>query len=164
MFYEIPHRSSASGALIDSVRNSSEHHWANYYSWIALPLSVEFVLGLDEFLRVLYFNHPFTPAVLRIDPYAYYTWHVDTERGVGLNMILNGGHSHCLFAHDYVDGKYVGLFSELIYKPNTFYLLDVQSYHSVINFENTRYMFSLEFEENKDSLSYSDLLREISGY
>jgi len=55
----------------------------------------------------------------------------------------------------------VSKFEELHYEPKHYYLLNTQATHCVVNFENPRLIFSLEFKEDKTELSYEQLLSEI---
>lgn len=130
----------------------------------ALPVPEKYLTELDPLLGVIYSRHPFQSGILRMEPDTYYDWHVDTNRGVSLNMMLSPGHSHCLFRVK-SEGK-TGSFDELVYEPDTMYLLNTQIHHSVYNFNDVRYMFSIEFSENKDLLSFDRIaswIRSVSG-
>jgi hypothetical protein len=43
-------------------------------------------------------------------------------------------------------------FSELKYNKNTFYLFNSQYLHQVINFSEPRYLFTIEFAQDRNSL------------
>ena len=88
-----------------------------------------------------------------------YDWHVDTSRGVCVNMLLNDVESKCLFSIE--QGEITRTFKELKYKPETYYLFNNQVEHTVINFTQNRYLMSVEFEEGKDVLTFNNLLKEI---
>ena len=47
------------------------------------------------------------------------------------------------------------------YKENKFYLFNNQEYHTIINFDKNRIIFTVEFEKNKDELKYEDLLKYV---
>jgi len=49
----------------------------------------------------------------------------------------------------------------LVYKPNTYYLFNTQTRHTVINFAEPRYLFTIEFIEDVDHLSFEDLLEQL---
>ena len=98
-------------------------------------------------------------GVVKLEPNVCYDWHVDTRRGVGINMLLTPEvRSSCLFAKG--DGVQFGV-EELVYEPNTFYLFNTQVKHMVLNYEKPRYLLTVEFELDKDQLSFEDLLLEI---
>jgi hypothetical protein len=108
------------------------------------------ILQLDSFLVGLAGKRTFHAGVLRMEPNTCYNWHVDTDRKVGLNMLLSDdGDSRCLF----LDGEPGVVFKtqELQYEPDTYYVFKTQVPHTVLNTEDPRYLFSLEFleEENK---------------
>jgi len=98
-------------------------------------------------------------GVFSLHPNYYYRLHTDIGRGVGINMLLSGHDSHCLFVDD-TD------FIELKYKKNKLYLFNTQKPHTVINFSQQRYMFSLAFALDKDKLSYEKLFKQCKrlGY
>ena len=50
---------------------------------------------------------------------------------------------------------------ELQYKPNTYYLFNTQVDHTVYNFESTRFLLSIEFQLDKDHLTFDQLLKDI---
>lgn len=115
----------------------------------------------DPFLASLLKVHPFLAGVLRIPPNTVYNWHTDTNRGASLNMLLEGGeYSHCLFADEPLP-EVASRVSELVYEPKRYHLLNTQEYHCVINMDTPRFMFSLEFLEDKHQLSYYQLKTEI---
>ena len=97
-------------------------------------------------------------AVLRTEPYQNYHWHVDQYRGVCINMLITPKiRSYCLFGKEKNDNNVY--FTELNYQENVFYLFNNQFPHSVINFEEPRYLFSLEFLSHKEELSYAEIYK-----
>ena len=115
----------------------------------------------DSFLKSLYKKHTFNAAILLIRSKNIYNWHIDDNRGASLNMMIRGDNSHCLFSNEQL--AMVNTFIELEYKPSTYYLLNTQRHHSVINFGEHRLMFSIEFDEDKNSLDYYDLLTTLGS-
>ena len=90
----------------------------------------------------------------------FYDWHKDTRRGVAVNMLLTPhARSFCVFT----DKKEGVVFNtqELKYKPTTYYLFNTQQFHTVYNFETTRYLLSIEFKKDLNELSFEDLLKDI---
>jgi hypothetical protein len=69
--------------------------------------------------------------------------------------------SHCVFTPD--KDVVVGEFIELQYQPDTYYIFNTQINHMVLNFEEPRLLLTIEFGEDKNLLSYDDLLLEILG-
>jgi hypothetical protein len=55
----------------------------------------------------------------------------------------------------------VGEFNELQYQPDTYYVFNTQVNHMVLNFERPRLLLTIEFGEDKDALSFDDLLLEL---
>ena len=159
--------------------NTPEDEWIDYYAFKAIPLPEKCIV--DFWWKKLYELHPFKAGILKMENNSYYDWHVDTNRGVGLNLLLNNWEtSHCLFDsnpntrnkhqlskdaikhHDSLDEFSVtSKFIELKYKPNTYYLFNVQEAHSVYNFSEVRYLLTLEFLEDITKLNYQQLLKEV---
>jgi hypothetical protein len=69
--------------------------------------------------------------------------------------------SFCAFGVD--PNELVFKIEELKYKPNTYYLFNTQSPHTVYNFEATRYLLSVEFVKDRDQLSFEDLVNDIEA-
>lgn len=94
--------------------------------------------------------------VIKIPPYTVYNWHLDGTRAAGINMKLHSDVvSHTLFGEPLDDWN--DKFVELKYDDNSFYLLNTQQKHCVINFDKYRYMFSLQFVQNKDTITYQEI-------
>ena len=156
-YYEIGHKSTIAKDLYDYAFNSQP--WFNYYNFDAKPIPPE-ILAKDNFFRWLHARYEFIVGILRLDPYVCYDWHVDTRRGVGINMLLTPNtRSVCAFKVD--PNQYVFKIEELKYKPNTYYIFNTQTPHTVYNFETTRYLMSVEFAKDRDELSFNDLLKDI---
>ena len=97
-------------------------------------------------------------AIMRLDKYRCYNWHIDKERGAGINLLLTPNiKSLVYFGERDTGSRYNISFIEMKYEPNTFYLFNTQISHTVYNFDETRYVFTLEFEEDKDKLSFNQL-------
>jgi hypothetical protein len=94
-------------------------------------------------------------------PNTTYNWHVDSDRKVGLNMLLQDGQSHCLFATEDFGVRCV--VEELQYQPNSYYVFNTQVPHMVLNLEQPRYLFSLEFLDKDRGLTFDELCENIKG-
>jgi hypothetical protein len=157
-YYKIPSRSVIAKELLEFA--ATAQNWQDYYNFKAIQVPVE-MLSKDPFLVNLFHRHPFVAGIVQLSPYVCYDWHIDTRRGVGVNMLLNfEGVSHCLFAKG--EGAQFG-FEELVYTPNRYYLFNTQTSHTVINFAEPRYLFTLEFGADKDQLSFESLLKQIKN-
>jgi len=71
-------------------------------------------------------------------------------------MLITGTDSHCLFVDD-TD------FIELDYKPGELYLFNTQQPHTITNFSEQRTLFSIQFVEGKDTLSYNMLYEYLKN-
>jgi hypothetical protein len=155
-YSQIPIKSVIAKELLEYALTTEK--WQDYYNFQATQVPDE-ILAKDSFLRKLYPIHNFVGGIVRLEPHVCYDWHTDTRRGVGVNMLLNfEGVSHCLFAKG--EGTQFG-FEELVYTPNRYYLFNTQTSHTVINFNEPRYLFTLEFGADKDHLSFDDLYQLI---
>lgn len=158
-YYEIGRKSTIKDQLFDFAITPSE--WIKYYNFDAKVVPQEILIE-DDFFKWLFQRYSFIAGILRLDPYTCYDWHIDTRRGVGINMLLTPNtRSFCVFKFDL--DQLVFNIEELKYKPNTYYLFNTQVPHTVYNFETTRYLFSIEFAKDKDELSFNDLIKDIQA-
>lgn len=156
-YYEIGSKSTIKDEVFDVAITPGE--WVKYFNFDARPILPEVILK-DNFFKWLADRYSFMGGVLKLDPYTCYNWHTDTRRGVGINMLLTPNtRSYCAFGLD--PSQFVFKIEELKYKPNTYYLFNTQVPHTVYNFETTRYLFSIEFEKDKDELTYAQLCQDI---
>jgi hypothetical protein len=156
-YYEIGKKSTIVKELEDFAFSPSD--WLPYYNFDAKRIPPEIVFQ-DDFFIWLSHRYSFVAGILKLDPYVCYDWHIDTRRGVGVNMLLTPfDRSVCAFKVDL--DQTVFKIDELKYKPGTYYLFNTQVSHTVYNFETTRYLMSIEFAKNKDELSFNDLLKDI---
>jgi len=156
-YYEIGKKSTIFKDLQDFAFQPSE--WIEHYNFDAKRIPPEIIFQ-DDFFIWLSHRYSFVAGILKLDPYVCYDWHIDTRRGVGVNMLLTPfDRSICAFKVDL--DQTVFKIDELKYKPGTYYLFNTQVSHAVYNFETTRYLMSIEFAKNKDELSFNDLLKDI---
>ena len=165
-FFKIPDESMVSEVMYLRAVTALKESWIDYYNFKAIEVKDDWVV--DPWWRDLYKAHPFKAGIIKLEANTYYDWHIDTDRGVGVNMLLNNWDgSHCMFNPDLKRGTNVALgnvkgkFIELKYKPQKYYLFNAQVAHTVYNFEETRYLLSVDFEEDRTKLSYKQLLKEI---
>ena len=156
-YYEIKTKSFIANEVLNMAYLPGD--WYHYYNFIARPVPNELLL-LDPLCKWLATKYNFIGGILRMDPYTCYDWHKDTRRGVGINMLLTPFmRSSCTFATN--RDEQVFKVDELPYKPITYYVFNTQVEHMVNNYEATRYLFSIEFELDKDKLSFEDLVKDI---
>jgi hypothetical protein len=157
-YYQLPTKSVIAKELLEYALTTQ--NWQDYYNFKAAQAPDE-ILAKDPFLVDLFRKHPFVGGIVRLDPYVCYDWHIDTRRGVGVNMLLNfEGISHCLFAKG--EGTQFEV-EELVYTPNRYFLFNTQTSHTVINFAEPRYLFTIEFGADKDHLSFEDLYLQMKN-
>lgn len=158
-YIPVPVKASIAKNLYVYAMNSPK--WAQYYNFMAVQVPRE-ILQLDSFLVGLAGKRTFHAGVLRMEPNTCYNCHVDTDRKVGLNMLLSDdGNSRCLF----LDGEPGVVFNtrELKYEPDTYYAFNTQVPHMVLNTKKPRYLFSVEFLEKDRSLTFEELCEDIKG-
>jgi hypothetical protein len=158
-FYEIETKSEITHDVIREALRLDKK-WHKYYNFDATRLPID-LLAQDPVLADIGSRHPMIGGVVMLPPNTFYNWHKDTRRGVSINMVLNpyDGVSHCVFTPD--KDVVVGEFIELQYKPDTYYVFNTQVSHMVLNFDQPRLLMTIEFGEDKDALSYDDLLLEL---
>ena len=155
--HKIPSQSTIADEVLSIALDGEE--WMPYYNFIAKPVPDE-VLQKDPFLKWLGERYNFIAGVLKSDPFTVYDWHIDSRRGVGINMLLSfDGFSMCLFSTH--DEQIVRPILPMQYTPNEYYVFNTQQKHMVLNFDQPRYLFTIEFELDKDGLSYDELVNDI---
>ncbi len=131
------------------------NNWINYFGFSTIDIDKR-IWCLESLLQIV--DNQFSIkgcGILKIDPYTNYNWHTDTNRGLTINMLLKEVHSYSLFGFD--KDQYNTSFVELKYQPKKFYLFNTQHIHSVVNFQEPRYVFTVEFSKNKQELNYQDV-------
>jgi len=140
---------------------TNSHSWEQYYNFMAVPVPRE-ILRLDSLMVGLAQKRTFHAGVLRMEPNTCYNWHTDTDRKAGLNMLLSDdGNSRCVFLAG--EPGVVFKTQELKYKPDTYYVFNTQIPHAVLNTEQPRYLFSVEFLEKDRGLTFDELCEDIKG-
>ncbi len=154
-FFAVPQKSTITEDIKKLMELAPETAWVPYYNFAALPIPHS-TLYQDPFFQKLAKRHEFHAGVLRLPPKTCYNWHIDTDRGVSINMLVeDDGRSQCLF----LDGK-PGVsfkFDELKYEPDTYYVLNTKMPHIVLNYSAPRYLFSVEFLGESRGLTFIEL-------
>lgn len=133
------------------------YNWVPYYNFFVTPVPWK-ILETDPFLVKLSKKRMFHAGILKMDPNTCYNWHIDTDRKVGVNMLLLGEGSQCLFLEG--EPGVVVKTKELKYEPDTYYVFNTQVSHMVITIA-TRYLFSIQFVEL--GLTFDQLCKDIKG-
>jgi hypothetical protein len=155
-FYEIPVQSVIADKLFDFAATTSK--WEPYYNFYAVQVPFDLAYS-DPVLHRLGMKHQLAVGIIRLDPYTTYDWHTDTRRGVTINMLLNNAKSNCLFSVS--ETEVTHSFVELKYRLGSYYVFNNQVPHMVLNFNESRYLMSIEFEADKNELTFDQLMREI---
>ena len=160
MYSAVPYTSKICFRLMELIYMTPENKWAPYYNFMALQVPAE-ILDEEPLLVELAKKRKFHAGLLRMDPNTCYNWHVDTDRQASLNMlVLDDGNRKCIFAREY---GIVMPITELKYKEFTYYAFNTQIPHTVYNFSEPRYLFSLEFLDEDRGLTYDELCADIQG-
>ena len=141
------------------IITSIDTEWIDYFDFKTALLPAD-LLRRDDFFRWLHIRHPYKAGIIKLPKNTCYSWHSDTSRGVCVNTLLSfNGHSHCLFAPNREEVSHG--FIELQYEPYKRYVFNNQVDHMVVNFEEDRYLLTLEFVANKFELSFDGLMEDV---
>ena len=132
--------------------------WVKYFNFTACKVDRR-ILTKDKFYKWLYNKHPFKAGILKMENKNMYNWHRDSVRGVCINTLIQTPNTSFTFFRETPDINHSLI--ELRYYPGARFLLNNQKDHMVLNYDGDRYVLTIEFEEDKNNLSYLDLLREI---
>ena len=155
-FYAMPSKSIIADELLNFAMGTVD--WQPYYNFNAVQIPFDLAFK-DPVIKAIGLKYPLAMGVIRLNPYTTYDWHIDGRRGACINMLLNDAKSCCLFSVGRTEATHE--FLELKYQPKTYYAFNNQVSHMVINFEEPRYLMSVEFQEDKYHLTFEQLLREI---
>jgi len=169
LYYKIPFKSKMSGVFLSLV-DDNNISWNDYFGF-KIKVIPDDLIQQDKFLSWLYKKEKFSAAINYVKANHFYDWHVDTNRGVSINMLLNDVKCHTIFSIDKMGIRLGKLpfndqqeFYELRYKKDSFYLFNTQVDHMVLNFNKPRYLFSVEFTKDKTKLNYNDMLNMIKDF
>jgi hypothetical protein len=145
----------ASTHIVPFFKINHEHFdYNDYYGFAVYQLPLELILQ-ESILQDINTKHKIkSGGIVKLEPNRCYKWHQDAVRGVCINMLLQHQDSFVLFGNS-VSGDQFDI-ARLDYNIGEFYLFNNQCMHTVINFSDYRYMFTLEFEENKNNLTYEN--------
>lgn len=152
-FTELPVAASIAHAALAHAFSTDE--WNRYYNFEATHLPAHIAAQEPLFVWLANQGFEFHVGILKMEPNTCYKWHKDTDRLVGINMLLTDNGSMCLFADS--TEPVVFEFDELIYEPNKYYVFNTQVPHTVFNFSGERYLLSVEFLGKDRGLTYADL-------
>ena len=131
----------------------------HYFGWDSIPIE-KAIWRQEPILKNINDYFPISHVgILIMEPFKCYKWHVDTERTVGLNLLLNGFNtSHTIFSENYRETADQCDTVHLKYEKNHFYAFNTKIYHTVFNLSEKRHLLSVEFLLN-DRFSYNDFLK-----
>lgn len=167
-FREVGTKSNIRKSLISHLIEDLDGGTLVYHDFIVKVIPDQ-IISTDPFLSLLMGQFPFRSCLLIMDPLSCYNWHTDPTRGAGVNMLVSPEGDPCLFKGEALSGN-ADKITVLDYKPDTYYVLNTQNDHMVVNARNIpRLTFSLEFFKDKDNqiLSYSQInqgIDEIEKY
>lgn len=158
-FYEIPVKSTVAKELLSFAHSATR--WEKYYNFDAVVVPPE-LLKNDPVMSALMERYILVAGILKMPENTCYRWHTDTDRLVGVNMLLeDDGASRCLFADDTSAVSFP--VTELKYKPDTYYVFDTQESHTVSNLTTPRYLFSVEFFGKDRPMGFEKLRGDLQA-
>ena len=155
---------TSSGAIYDYFQKNRETMpYYNYYHFYLSPLPQE-LIEEEPVLKKIHDQYPIEGmGISKFYPFTNHRWHMDTDRGLSVNMLLEHERSHVLFKYKDPE-RNPGLIGcerihEVNYKPQRFYLFNTQIEHTISNFEGERYTFIMKFVQDKSEINYYDVLK-----
>lgn len=125
--------------------NSKEEDWEQKFEFNRLPLPLELFTNETFLYDVIKKFHCYKRfSIFKWEPYTAYEWHTDSPRNAAINFLLDGKNSLCLFGKKIIDeDENIKNLKVLEYTENNCFLLNTAERHSVINFDNERYIMSV---------------------
>jgi hypothetical protein len=149
LYYELKLIDTFTGQLIEQATTRQDWFSSNGFDILKIDRSV--FKDSNLFPIIQKFNA--VPLIFKINPMTWYDWHTDSSRQCAINLLLTGFNSHCFFGDR--ESRDIVHLTELTYRPNTYYLLNTQTKHAVLNFTETRYVLSIGFNS---PTSYLEIL------
>lgn len=154
LYYKLNLVDTFSGQLLNQA--TTRQDWFSSNGFDILKIDKNFFKDSNLFPIIQKFNA--VPLIFKVDPMIWYDWHTDSTRQCAINLLLTGFNSHCFFG-DRKSRDLVHL-TELTYQPNTYYLLNTQTKHAVLNFTETRYLLSIGFNQPSNYTSVLNYCKE----
>ena len=154
MFYELNCKLDVEKFLI----YEKEHRglWFFDYGFDILPLPRR-ILEDHPLIEVIK-KFQVLPALLRVPPWTFYNFHVDTKRQCAINSLVAGYDSNCYFGSDvYRNEKIIHELENVVpldYQLGSCYVFNTKHRHGVINRAETRLTLSIGFNYH----SYEEVL------
>jgi hypothetical protein len=139
-YYKLNTISTISKSLLEYAESSNQWKNKNSFDLVTVPYHlIKSDITLNYFYRII----KSYPVILKMEPNSFYRFHIDEKRKCAINMLLDGFDSNCYFADPTDSEDVFNNVEELLYKPNTYYLLNTTQKHAVMNRSKIRYMFSM---------------------
>lgn len=135
--------------IFDYIQDNND--WTSRYSFSTLILPDK-IIKKDKFLNIFSKEIGIKSCVIKLNPYSFADWHKDV-RPTAINALLKDYKSFTVFSYKEVPNSVIQNCVYLEYIPNRYYLLNTKIDHTVFNFNETRYLLSVEPDEN----SYIDV-------
>lgn len=146
-FYKLKTKSTCREKLFNFATNSID--WTSStrndkYSFLQITVPNELICDDPVFQALENFNQKKVhPRIFKMPEKIYYALHIDSWRGAALNLLLNPSSKSVAFyncGHFRTSQVHI---EPVDYQMDTYYLLNTQIKHAVINLESDRYMLSL---------------------
>lgn len=96
-------------------------------------------------------------SIFRFLPNTCHAWHTDLQRFAAINMLLDGWDSITMFGVR-KDAINMVAVEKLHYELDRYYLLNSKRQHTIVNFDNYRYLLSIGIPER---YSFADVVNYI---
>ena len=142
-FYQFPGRYPLGARLLHAAESADLSSWQVINEFDVLRLPVDLFLNQPKIMRVLdHFGSKERLSIFRLQPWYNYSWHIDTNRGCSLNMLLSGWHSVSMFGA-MINFRHYHRLACVDYPVDGFVALNTHRWHSIVNFAETRYVLSI---------------------
>jgi hypothetical protein len=127
--------------------------WKHFYT--TPDVTLEIIKNNETLSRINAVLEISVCSFMEISPNSWLAWHYDFPRkGPALNLLLTPeSRSHSLFSRNITDTSNL---VECKYQPHQFCLYNTEIIHSILNFENPRYLFSAVFKRGQEDLSWTE--------
>lgn len=164
-FYKLKNPITSHPELLEYAVKRHSMYWVLLHSFLVTKVPRE-LYAQDTFLSTILDKFNGQAVILQMPPRSIYNFHVDSERSVSVNLLLNNFDcSHSFYKVPMTQGgkpsPSIDHIIEIDYKPGEAYVLNTGETHGVINAgDKPRLVFALSIDKPVQYRDVIDFLKE----
>ena len=158
-FYKLKNPITSHPELLEYAKTRHPMYWVRLFSFLVTKVPEE-LYAKDPFVSTILERFSGKAVILKMPARCMYNFHVDTERSVSINMLLNNfDNSHSFYkvpmTHSGVIDPNLDHVISVDYAPGVAVALNTGEEHAVINHGAERLVFAISIDK---PVEYSDVV------